>query len=53
MKLVDKPVDFAVATTTCTKCGAAVGTSCKVEIHGRLHDGAHRIRLDDAYRSMP
>ncbi len=45
----NRPVEHAVASEACTKCGAPVGVSCKVEVQGRLHDGAHRARLDAAY----
>lgn len=47
------PVDHAVATEPCTKCGAAIGVPCKVEIFGVFHDGAHHARLDAAYPRKP
>jgi hypothetical protein len=44
--LEDRPVDHAIATQPCTKCGAAIGVPCKVEVRGRFHDGAHGARLE-------
>lgn len=47
------PVDLAVATEPCARCGAAVGVACRVVIFGRAHDGAHRERLDAALPRPP
>lgn len=47
------PVNHTIATEPCTKCGAAIGVPCEVEIRGHLHDGAHRAWLDAAYPRKP
>lgn len=46
----DRPVDLAIETEACGQCGAVVGVPCKVDFNGRLHDGAHRDRLEAVYR---